>query len=78
MNKITEPSAPLIPLATEFNIGRYPMKQLKRSGMVAIFSQGKFHFEVVIIQTRPHEFKFGKHYPPHEVYPRSELWGSAA
>lgn len=74
----TEPA--MIPLPTEFSRHGYDYKQVERSDNVAIFEQsfeGEFvAFEVFRIKKEKERNIMGKIYPPAEVVPSTEKWGT--
>jgi hypothetical protein len=63
------------PIETEIIYQGRTLKQLKREGMVAIYDQGLYSYEVIVIRIKKDGETFGKFYPEHEIYPSSEQWG---
>jgi hypothetical protein len=74
-------------LATELRIQNRTLRQLKRTGLIAIYelrNDGELQlgFEVIRIKVAPEQEKFGKLYPERELYPSSSKesndWGTIA
>jgi hypothetical protein len=68
-------------LDAEFKVQNRSLKQIRRSGMVALYelygaNKLLYGYEVVIIRRRPAEEAFGKAYPERELYPSNEEWGT--
>ena len=51
------------------------LRQIKRSGLVAIYSRGN-SFKVIVIQQNKEWAMNGNVIPASESYPSSEMWGS--
>jgi hypothetical protein len=68
------------PLETELIFQGRTLRQIKRTGMVAIYelrNEGEMlrGYEVIVIRIRRPEEAFGRFYPEREVYPGNEDWG---
>jgi len=75
------------PLETEIQFQGRTLRQLKRSGMIAIYelrNEGEllYGYEVIRIKVAPPQEVFGKSYPERELYPSSRKdnpdWGTIA
>lgn len=75
------------PLATDLKSQNRTLRQLKRTGLVAIYdvrNEGEmlYGFEVIKIKVAPASEVFGRQYPERELYPSSAKespdWGTIA
>ena len=74
-------------LETELTVQSRTLRQLKRTGMAAIYElrnegESLLGYEVIRIKVLPDREVFGKHYPEAEAYPSSRKssddWGTIA
>lgn len=75
------PETEFRPLPVEFTRDGYQYRQVRREGLLAIYSQRKggatYSYEVIIIQQRPAEKIVAREYPPRETMPSPEQWGTS-
>ena len=75
----TAPPEPLPPHPEEFQHGGFRYRQIRRTGMIAMFEQSKggtvYGFEVVRLRNAKEQKTMGKTFPAHEKYPGNEKWG---